>query len=142
MENGMRVDYINRYNDTISFERIDIDKFIMSGGKYLRFGWDSEKDVSKQRYIFVDPSGGPYISEGMTMGYIHDGWRGKIVRYITTIEDSKDLLIVAYPLQVVQAVENNKEEFRIYDKTGEIVQRLPSFNDAVKWLEDKYGKDL
>ena len=136
----MRVDFINRYNDTISFERIDTDKFIMSGGKYLRFGWDSEKDVSKQKYIFVDPSGGPYISEGMTMGYIHDAWRGKIVRYITTIEGSQDLLIVTYPELIIKALVNNQEEFRVYALSGEVVETLPSFKEAVKWIEDKYER--
>ena len=136
----MKIELRNRYNDVITFTRIEQDKFVMSGGQYYRFGWDSEEDVKNKRYVFVDPSGGPYISEGMTMGYIHPNWLGKIVNYITVMEGTEDLLIVTYPELIQKAIVNNKEEFRIYSLSGEVAEVLPSFNDAVKWIEDKYER--
>jgi hypothetical protein len=138
----MKVEFRNRYNEVITFDRIEENKFIMSGGSYYRFGWDSEEDVKNKRFTFANPSGGPYVSEGMTMGYIHPNWIRKIVQYITVMEGTEDLLIVTYPESIVKANVNKQDVFRVYSPEGRIIESLPSFNDAVKWLEDKYGKDL
>lgn len=138
----MKVEFRNRYNEAITFDRIEENKFVMSGGNYYRFGWDSEEDIKNKRFTFADPSGGPYISEGMTMGYIHPNWIRKIVQYITVMEGTEDLLIVTYPESIVKANVNKQDVFRVYSAEGRIIESLPSFNDAVKWIEDKYGKDL
>ena len=138
----MKIEFRNRYNEVITFDRIEENKFVMSGGNYYRFGWDSEEDIKNKRFTFADPSGGPYISEGMTMGYIHPNWIRKIVQYITVMEGTEDLLIVTYPESIVKANVNKQDVFRVYSAEGRIIESLPSFNDAVKWIEDKYGKDL
>jgi hypothetical protein len=138
----MQIQYKNRYNDVITFTQLNENEYMMQGGSYYRFGLDSNEDSEKIRYTFVDPSGGPYISEGMTMGYVHQAWIGKIVRYITRIEENGALLIVTYPERIVKAIVNNKNEFRVYSLEGNVITTEESFNEAVKWIEDKYGENL
>ena len=53
-----KVLYHNRHRDKIIFEHID-DKVIMTGGKWIRWGYDDENNIT-----MVDPSGGPYIELG------------------------------------------------------------------------------
>ena len=137
----MQITINNRYNDAITFTRLEENKFLMQGGKYCRYGWDSEDDVAAKRYTFVDPSGGPYISQGMTMGYIHQAWIGKIIHYITLAdEESSDKIIITYPEQIVKATVNKKDEFRIYSPEGNVITTKNNFNDAVKWIEEKYER--
>jgi hypothetical protein len=136
----MQITINNRYNDAITFTQLEENKFLMGGGKYCRYGWDSEDDLAAKRYTFVDPSGGPYISQGMTMGYIHQAWIGKIVNYITVDEESGNKIIITYLERIVKAMVNNKDEFRIYSAEGNIITTEQSFNEAVKWIEDKYER--
>lgn len=134
----MQIQFSNRYNDVITITRLEEDKFLVQGGKYYRYGWDSEDDLVAKRYIFVDPSGGPYISQGMTMGYIHQPWLGKIVHYITLDDEkSDDKIIVTYPERIVQATVNQKTEYRIYSAEGEIITTRDTFNEAVSFIEQK-----
>jgi hypothetical protein len=136
----MQITINNRYNDAITFTQLEENKYLMQGGKYFRYGGDSEEDIQAKRYSFVDPSGGPYISQGMTMGYIHQSWIGKIVNYITVDEESGNKIIITYPERIVKAMVNNKDEFRIYSAEGNIITTEQSFNEAVKWIEDKYER--
>ena len=151
MENGKRTEIVqihNRYGNPIEFVRIDENRFVMSGGQWIRMGFDANTKAEDNKYIFADPSGGPYISQGMTMGYVNKGWIGKIVRHcswankVDELKDAgakeNDILIVTYPERITQATVNQKPEFRVYSSEGEIIERLDTFNDAVKWIEDKY----
>lgn len=153
MENGRRTEIVqiqNRYGNPIEFTRINDNQFIMSGGQWYRMGFDPEKPPEENKYVFADPSGGPYISQGMTMGYVNKGWTGKIVHYcswasrVDELKDTgvkeNDILITTYPELIMKAIVNQKEEFRVYSFEGEIIERLDNFNDAVKWIEDKYER--
>jgi len=136
----MQIQFSNRHNDVITFTQLEENKFLMGGGKYCRYGWDSEEDFQSKRYSFVNPSGGPYISQGMTMGYIHQNWVGKIINYITVDEESGNKIIITYPERIVKATVNKKDEFRIYSAEGNVITTKESFNEAVKWIEDKYER--
>jgi hypothetical protein len=153
MENGKRIEIIqihNRYGNPIEFSRISDNKFIMSGGQWYRMGFDSEKPPEENKFVFADPSGGPYISQGMTMGYVNQGWMGKIVHYCSwanRVEELKDIsvkendiLITTYPELIMKATVNNVQEFRIYSPEGNVIETTDNFNDAVKWIEDKYER--
>lgn len=147
----MTIDIYNRNGHPITFTRLSPNHFIMSNGQWLRFGLDNETKWEENKFTFVDPSGGPYISQGMSLGYIHKLWIGKIVSHCSyankseELEDAtefndNDVLIVTYPEQIVQAHVNGKEEFRIYSDNGNVIETLSNFNDAVKWIEDKYDE--
>ena len=50
--------YTNRYGDVFTFEENENGNIDWKGDfKYTRFGWDNDDNI-----IFVDPSGGPFIS--------------------------------------------------------------------------------
>ncbi len=52
--------YTNRYGDEFTFEKNENGNIDWKGNfKYTRFGWDDDDNI-----IFVDPSGGPFISIG------------------------------------------------------------------------------
>jgi len=138
----MQIEFYNREREKITFTQLSNNQYQMKGGLYYRFGAETTEDLKAHRFSFVDPSGGPYISEGMTLGRIHPNWLGKIVRYITNTEENNTFLIVTYPERIVKATVNRKEVFRIYAESGNIVESLDNFNDAVKWIEDKYAKNL
>lgn len=156
MENGSNgqhnsvVTIHNRYGNPIEFRRLSENEFIMSGGQWIRFGAENEEDRLANKYTFVDPSGGPYISEGMTMGYVHHQWVSKIVRHCGHAKNDKrfdndlykenDILIVTYPEKIIRAIVNRESVFRIYSESGNIIESLPNFNEAVKWIEDKYNE--
>lgn len=140
----MRVEFTNRYNELIVFTLAGPNQFLMQGGTYIRMGWDSEEDRLANKFTFADPSGGPYVSNGMTMGYIHPQLVSMIVHYLSWAKpedkNSNDILIHLYPERIVKAFVNKQEVFRIYSGTGNLVETLPNFNDAVKWIEEKYER--
>jgi hypothetical protein len=147
----MQIEIPNRYGHPIVFTKLNPDQYIMSNGQWLRFGRDNGVKWEDNKFTFVDPSGGPYIAKGMSMGYVHQPWLGKIVQYcsmanrVKEIEDvmdfkDNDVLIVTYPLQIVKAVVNNKQVFRVYSEKGLVIETLDTFNDAVKWIEDQYDE--
>jgi hypothetical protein len=81
----MIVEYINRYQDKIIFEEISGNiKMILpeDSASFLRIGWNSDSDKKNGVYNTIDPSGGPYITEGTNMGLFHKDWNGKIVKSI------------------------------------------------------------
>ena len=49
----------------------------------------SKKDVINM----VDPSGGPYITEGLDMGYFDKSFKGKIVQEFLSKEDGYEIVI-------------------------------------------------
>lgn len=153
MESGKRTEIVvihNRYGNPIEFTRFDDNKFIMSGGQWIRMGTDANTPYEENKFIFVDPSGGPYISQGMSMGYVNQGWMGKIVRHCSwanKLDEFKDVgmkdndvLIVTYPELIVRATVNQMPEFRIYSPEGNVIDTTSNFNDAVRWIEDKYNE--
>jgi hypothetical protein len=147
----MRIEIHNRYGHPIVFTQLSPNQYIMSNAQWLRFGLDNDTKWDENKFAFVDPSGGPYIAQGMSMGYVHQPWLGKIVQHCSMankVEELKniaefkenDVLIVTYPEQIVRASVNNKAEFRVYSENGHVIETLDNFNDAVKWIEDKYER--
>lgn len=59
----------NRYGDEYGFELIGENKYAITGGlKYWRFGGkDGQQRLDLSDLGYVDPSGGPFISVGMTV---------------------------------------------------------------------------
>ena len=83
----MIVKYITRYEDLITFKEIS-GNILMTINKepdelFFRIGWNSDEDKDNLKYSMIDPSGGPYITEGTNMGRFHNSWEGKIIDYIT-----------------------------------------------------------
>ena len=59
----------NRYGDLYQFEKLSENQYIISGDlKYWRFGGkQGQSELDLLDLGFVDPSGGPFISVGMTI---------------------------------------------------------------------------
>lgn len=77
--------YLNRYRDEIRFTEED-NKVTMTGGQYMRYGWDEGPDV----ITMVDPSGGPYITVGSDLQpFFKDGKK----RIIDKIKMDKEQVI-------------------------------------------------
>jgi hypothetical protein len=74
----MKVDYYNRYGDTIVFEKLDDSTIKMSGFEYSRSGFN--EDGSKIE--FIDPSGGPYIGVGMNLNTYFNTKKNMIIKAI------------------------------------------------------------
>jgi hypothetical protein len=91
----MKAEWVNRYGATIVFESID-GNILMSEGtkdalKWCRFGYISTP--SDKELTMVDPSGGPYISIEMDMGYIDAKFEGKIVQHIELVSEGYLIVI-------------------------------------------------
>lgn len=73
----MEYKFINRHGSELLFIR-EGDTFEMKGGDFIRFIFDlNEDDILK--YHAIDPSGGPYVSVGMDMEYIHKDLKGLVI---------------------------------------------------------------
>ncbi len=84
----MTVEFINRYQDVITFKEVSQGNNILmllpeDAALFVRIGWKTDEDRKNGVYDMVDPSGGPYITEGTNMGRFHKNWEGKLVDYIT-----------------------------------------------------------
>ena len=79
--------YTNRYNDVFTFEYNEKGNIQWSGNfKYCRFGFnDNPNDIT-----MVDPSGGPYITEGTDMKIF--GLKG-IVKEFKSNKDGYEILV-------------------------------------------------
>ena len=56
--------YTNRYGDVFTFEQLENGNIQWSGNfEYVRYGFKEDPSI----VTMVDPSGGPYIEEGMNM---------------------------------------------------------------------------
>ena len=71
----MEYRFINRYGNEILFIR-EGDSFEMKGGDYYRYLFNVDDEGNFLNYDAIDPSGGPYVSVGMDMGYIHKDLKG------------------------------------------------------------------
>jgi hypothetical protein len=60
----------NRYGDEYSFEKVNENTFTIVGDlKYWRFGGrEGQERMDMTNLGFVDPSGGPFIEVGMSIG--------------------------------------------------------------------------
>jgi hypothetical protein len=82
--------YINRYQDKITFtkhispETTTEGYLVMEGYQYARYGFDKDPEDR----IFIDPSGGPYISIGNNLGFIS---KTLIDHFVTKITYDKEL---------------------------------------------------
>lgn len=52
---------LSRYNDEYKLIPLTDKQYLFKCGDYVRIGFDG---VNEEEYEFVDPSGGPFISEG------------------------------------------------------------------------------
>ena len=93
----MKVEYINRYNNTITFEKKDNVIEMTGHGDHFRLGgWPGEKGLPNYKFSMIDPRGGPYITAqaewhgenltGTDMGEFHKDWEGLKIEYITVEE--------------------------------------------------------
>jgi hypothetical protein len=78
----MTVEFNNRYRDKIYFTDNGDGTVTMSGGKWLRFGYDEDPKIP----TMVDPSGGPYISIGSNLNVYFKDKVDRIVDEITFME--------------------------------------------------------
>lgn len=78
----MEYKFKNRYNQEITFKK-EGDFFEMSGGDYYRYLFNEDNNG----YYAIDPSGGPFISIGMDMEYVHQDLKGMVIKKIERTED-------------------------------------------------------
>ena len=82
------MEYKNRYGDVFTFEQLENGNIQWSGDfEYVRFGFKDDPNV----VTMVDPSGGPYISEGMDMKLF--GFDGKIVNGFINNGDGYEIIV-------------------------------------------------
>lgn len=138
MENGMKINFVNRDNEVITFEGLPDGTFTMRGGHYYRYGIFSKlHSIDDNVLNFVDPSGGPYIAQGMSMGFINPNWLGYIVWYCRFKDDY--IVIHTYPDRVVKNHSNGKIIWKIYNPNGVSIEEFNSYEEAIKYIEEKYN---
>ena len=82
------MEYTNRYGDVFTFEQLENGNIQWSGNfEYVRFGFKDDPNV----VTMVDPSGGPYIAEGMDMKLF--GFDGKIVNGFINNDDGYEIVV-------------------------------------------------
>ena len=138
MENGMKINFVNRDNEVITFEGLPDGTFTMRGGHYYRYGIFSKlHSIDDNVLNFVDPSGGPYIAQGMSMGFINPNWLGYIVWYCRFKDDY--IVIHTYPDRVVKNHSDGKIIWKIYNPNGVSIEEFKSYEEAIKYIEEKYN---
>jgi hypothetical protein len=85
------IDFYNRYGDKVYLEYKENNDWVLKGDamKYCRILFDDLEDGTKHIYA-VDPSGGPYLSEGSNIESVHKkitGIKQSPEGYILTLED-------------------------------------------------------
>jgi hypothetical protein len=65
----------NRHKDKITFTKHKT-YVLMEGAKYFRCGFEGNKI---EDMIWVDPSGGPFISKGNTLDFINEKWKNIVI---------------------------------------------------------------
>ena len=80
-------EYVNRYGDKFTFEKNENGNIQWSGNfEYVRHGFqDNPSDI-----IMVDPSGGPFITEGMDLKEF--GVEGIVKEFISN-EDGYEIVV-------------------------------------------------
>lgn len=89
----MEYKFINRYGNEILFIR-EGDTFEMKGGDYYRYLFNVDDEGNFLNYDAIDPSGGPYISVGMDMGYIHEDLKGLVIESIERNKEGNEKIIL------------------------------------------------
>jgi len=91
----MKLEYrfINRYSNEILFIR-EGDSFEMKGGDYYRYLFNVDDEGNFLNYDAIDPSGGPYISVGMDMEYIHEDLKGLVIESIERNKEGNEKIIL------------------------------------------------
>lgn len=93
------IKYTNRYGDEFTFEENENGNIDWRGDfKYTRFGWDNDDNI-----IFVDPSGGPFISIDYPLEVAEIdrkvvGFRDHTTYWEILIEDNESLRIQNGPI--------------------------------------------
>ena len=89
----MEYKFINRYGNEILFIKED-NTFEMKGGDYYRYLFNVDKEGNFLNYDAIDPSGGPYISVGMDMEYIHEDLKGLMIESIERTNEGEDKIFL------------------------------------------------
>jgi hypothetical protein len=89
----MEYKFINRYGNEILFIK-EGDTFEMKGGDYYRYLFNVDNEGNFLNYDAIDPSGGPYISVGMDMEYIHEDLKGLVIESIERTKEGEDKLFL------------------------------------------------
>lgn len=84
------VEFINRYGVKITFTQIDESTISMKGGDNYRIGFQAD---DPDKFLMIDPSGGPFIYQKLNMGLFDSGWEGLYVDYMTLDKDKKLYLL-------------------------------------------------
>lgn len=133
----LKVDFVNRYGDTISFVQSGDWTIRMIGGEYYRYGYTGKEPLNQ--YNMVDPSGGPYIAAGSDMGRFLKQWKGLIVSHITVESVTNEKILHLFEGRMMKGKTNEEEEYRWYnakDSSG----NFERYNDMEQFLVSKYGK--
>lgn len=85
----MEYKFINRYGNEILFIR-EGNSFEMKGGDYYRYLFNVDEKGNFSSYEAIDPSGGPYVSVGMDMEYIHEDLKGLVIESIERTKEGED----------------------------------------------------
>jgi hypothetical protein len=89
----MEYKFKNRYNEEIIFIR-EGNSIEMKGGNYYRYLFTVDEEGNFKSYDAIDPSGGPFISVGMDMEYIHEDLKGLIIESIEKTKEGEDKIIL------------------------------------------------
>lgn len=89
----MEYRFINRYGNEILFIR-EGDSFEMKGGDYYRYLFNVDDEGNFLNYDAIDPSGGPFISVGMDMEYIHNDLKGLVIESIERNTDGEEKILL------------------------------------------------
>ena len=82
------MEYTNRYGDVFTFKQLENGNIQWSGNfEYVRFGFKDDPNV----VTMVDPSGGPFINEGMDMKLF--GFDGKTVNGSINNDDGYEIVV-------------------------------------------------
>jgi hypothetical protein len=89
----MEYKFINRYGNEILFIR-EGDSFEMKGGDYYRYLFNVDDEGNFLNYNAIDPSGGPFISVGMDMEYVHEDLKGLVIESIVRNGEKEEKIIL------------------------------------------------
>lgn len=89
----MEYKFINRYGNEILFIK-EGNTFEMKGGDYYRYLFNVDNEGNFSSYEAIDPSGGPYVSVGMDMEYIHEDLKGLVVESIERTKEGEDKIFL------------------------------------------------
>jgi hypothetical protein len=128
----LKVDFVNRYEDTISFVQSGDWTIRMIGGEYYRYGYTGKFN----QHNMVDPSGGPYIAAGSDMGRFLKQWKGLIVSHITVESVTNEKILHLFQGRMMKGKTNEEEELRWY-KAGDSSGDFERYNDMEQFLVSK-----